>query len=109
MKHNELYELFRDHNIRNYCRGTYIPRNGILRNHFLPEHGNEEVGSTTSLIINSIYDAMEAEGLMPNTIFGAYAAMSSYFNFAIALGELTENPVSSARSVRPDCRKARHA
>ena len=102
MTHNDLYELFREYNIRNYCKGTYVPRNSQIKCHFLPKHGDEEVGSTGSAVINSVYEEMEEENLKPNTIFGAYAALSRYFEFAVCQGEIAENPVRYARSIRPD-------
>ena len=102
MTHNKFYEIFREYNIRNYCKGTYTPRNSQIKCHFLPQHGDEEVCDTTFLTINSVYDEMEEEELKPNTIFGAYAALSRYFALAVEYGEIDQNPVRFARIIKAD-------
>lgn len=99
MTNNELFEIFSDYNNRNFCKGTSLPRNSLIKCHFLPLFGNDEVGNATPSTINSVYDEMEAEGLRANTIFGEQSALYSYFRFAIEQGEMNENPVSNARKV----------
>lgn len=99
MTNNEFFEIFSNHNDRNYCRGTSLPRNSLIKCHFLPRFGYEEVGNTTPLDIESVYDEMAAEGLRANTIFGAQSALYSYFRFALEQGEMKDNPVHKARKV----------
>ena len=50
MTHNELYAIFSEYNIRNYCRGTHIPRNSMIKCHLLPMVLNvDEVRETLTL------------------------------------------------------------
>lgn len=101
MTNNEFYKLIREYNIRNYCRGTYSPRNSHLKTNLLPLFGLKEVRDTTSSDINLIYAEMESAGLAQNTLFGAQDAFRSYFKFAIEQGEADHNPVYEARQIYP--------
>ena len=102
MTNNELYELFSEHNIRCYCKGTYAPQNSYVKCHFLPKNGNKIVCDTTNEDINQAYDEMQAEGFRANSIYGFSAALSAFFVFAIENGESNDNPVRSARKIRQD-------
>ena len=104
MTNNAFYENFREHNIRHYCFSTHNSKNRFVKNHFLPLYGDKEVGAISYQDINRVYDTMEADGLTQNTIFGGYAALLSYFKLAIGQGEIEENPVKYARSIRPAAR-----
>lgn len=102
MTNNELYELFCEHNIRSYCKGTYAPRNSYVKCHFLPKNGNKRVCDTTNEDINQVYDEMQAEGFRTNTIYGFSAALSAYFVFAVENGESDYNPVRSAKTIHKE-------
>ena len=101
MTNNEFYEISCEYNIRNYCRGTYSPRNSHIKSHLLPSVGFKEVCDVTDADINRIYDEMESEGLAQNTLFGAQDAFRSYFKFAVEQGEANNNPVHDARQIYP--------
>ena len=101
MTNNEFYEIFRDYNTRNYCYGTHSPRIALIKKHFLSLFGDVAVQAITGSDIDSVYFRMEENNLAHNTIFGAYAAMSSYFNLAIAYDEIVHNPVQDALTIRP--------
>ncbi len=99
MTNNDLFEPFRDHTERNYCKNTYSGRISAIKCHFLPICGEKEVNLTTTADINDVYDSMEAEGYAQNTIYGVSSALMSYFRYAIDNGVAAYSPVRDARKI----------
>ena len=85
---------------------TCYTRCNIIENRLLAAHGDDTPSEIPCHIIEGIYDSMEAEGLKQNTIFGAYAALYSFFRMAVEHGEAEENPVKLARTINADMRAA---
>ena len=52
MTNNDLFEPFRDHTERNYCKNTCSGRISAIKCHFLPICGEKEVNLTTTADIN---------------------------------------------------------
>lgn len=86
---------------------TYYARTNLIKNHLLKDYGEMNLTDITNITINQIYDSMAINGLSVNTIFGVYAALSSFFGMAVEHGEVKTNPISHANKIRPGKRTRR--
>lgn len=102
MTNNEFFEIYKHHVLRHPVPGTTIPRLSLIRCHFLPDFGNNDIESTSPSAINQMYESMEKAGYAQNTIFGAYAAVHIYFKLAHELGYISTNPAPLARVISPE-------
>ena len=94
MTNNEFFErIYKPYQEQHMSKSTCYTRCNIIGNRLLDEHGEEEPGDISYLVIEGIYDDMETAGLMQNTIFGTYAALLSFFKMAVEYGEVEDNPV----------------
>ena len=109
MTNNEFFErIYKPYQEQHVSKSTCYTRCNIIGNRLLDEHGEEEPGDISYLVIEGIYDDMETAGLMQNTIFGTYAALLSFFKMATEYGETDENPVRFARTVCADIQSYDH-
>ena len=103
MTNNEFYtNHYKPYQENNMTKGTCSTRCNIIENRLLSTHGTETPDNISNSDIERIYATMESEGLRPNTIFGVYAALYSFFRMAVELGAAEENPVKLARTIRAD-------
>ena len=103
MTNNEFFEsIYKPYQEAHMTKGTCYTRCNIIGNRLLNEHGEEAPGDISYLVIEGIYDGMEAEGLKQNTIFGTYAALLSFFKMTTEYGETEDNPVRLARTISAD-------
>ena len=101
MTNNEFYKrIYKPYQEAHMSKNTCIARCGIIEKRLLELHGEETLNSVSFRVIEGIYDEMEAESLKQNTIFGTYAALSSYFRMAVDHNEIVNNPVKFARTIR---------
>lgn len=96
----QVFEAFSMQQQRSVSPATFASRMSLLRHWAIPALSDRDISTVTSSDINHIYDAMEAKGLKSNSLFGAYAAFSSFFSYAVSCGYIEENPVSSGRRYR---------
>lgn len=103
MTNREFYsKYYKPYQKTHMTEKTCYTRCNIIENRLLAAHGEETPKEISYLIIEGIYDQMKSEGLKQNTIFGAYAALYSFFKMAVEHGESEENPVKIARTVTAD-------
>lgn len=103
MTSNEFFgRIYKPYQEQHMTKSTCYTRCNIIGNRLLDEHGEETPNDISYLVIEGIYDGMEAEGLKQNTVFGAYAALYSFFRMAAEYGEAEDNPVKLARTIRAD-------
>ena len=96
---NELFERFIKEE-KDRCKlSTCMQRRSILKRYFLCFFGNRKTKEITFEDINMVYDFMDKKGYKQGTIFGTYAALSKYFNYAIDKGEISQTPLAYARRV----------
>lgn len=94
MTNNKFFDMYCTFQKDHYSFKTAYARTNMLKNHFLPFYGDVPLERVTRADIHHIYDDMERRGLADNTIFGAYAALLSYFKLAITMGLLENNPAA---------------
>lgn len=93
---NNFYDNYQKTNM---SRSTYVARTSLLWHHLLDGYSGRELRSMRPRDIDDIYDAMEVAGLAQNSVFGMYAALSSFYGLAQQRGLIDENPVRGARTV----------
>ena len=102
MSVNEFYTtIYQPHLDNNISHKTVRTRTNILNRYLIESYGSSEINDITKSDINNIYDQAEQNGLKRNTIFGIYAALSSFFRLAMKRNLTTSNPVAEARRIRP--------
>lgn len=102
MNIGEFYNVYEVEQREGYAVGTWKSRLSLLKNHFLPDYGKEDLRSITSADINRICDDMRYMGLANNTVFGMRCALSSYFALATNGGYTDSNPVDNSEVVHRD-------
>ena len=109
MTNNEFFEtIYKPYQEQHMAKSTCYTRCNIIGNRLLDEHGDESPDDISYLVIEGIYDGMEAEGLKQNTVFGAYAALLSFFKMTTEYGETEDNPVRLARTIWADTQSYGH-
>lgn len=101
MTANEFFPIYSAYQKSRVTEDAWQNRNNTLLRYFLKKYGKLQIDRVAAHHINHVYDSMESAGLAQNTIFSAYAAMSSFFTTAREMGYISHNPVSEAKSVRP--------
>ena len=102
MKTNEFYESFyQPYQISNMSRSTYKVRELFITNYLLKPYGEMAINDITADTINGIYEEAERNGLKPNSIFGIYAALSTFFHLAMQNNLIAINPIIKAKRIYP--------
>ena len=103
MTNNEFFEtIYKPYQERHMTAGTCYSRCSIIKNRLLESRGHEKLSDISNMDINSIYEEMELQKYAQNTLFGTYAALLSFFKMAVELGEIDDNPVSLAKTIRQE-------
>lgn len=103
MTNNEFYAtIYKPYQEEHMTVRTSYTRCNIIENRLLEAYGNVTPNDISYLIIDKIYDDLEAQHYAQNTIFGTYAALYSYFRLSVKYRETEKNPVKYARTIRAD-------
>lgn len=95
------YSIYRNDQAGKVSKNTYASRTSLLWHHLLEAYGSRSVQSMTGEDIDAIYDSLESRGFAHNTIYGVYAALSSFYQLAVEKGVIAQNPVRDARTIKP--------
>lgn len=101
MKVKLVFEAYAQNQKEHMAHATYASRSSLIRRWTLPRLSEKEIREVSAQDIDSVYDDMEEAGLAQNTLFGAYAALKSFFRFAVDNNYLFANPFDEARCYAP--------
>lgn len=99
---NQVFEAYIQYQKTHMAPATLASRGSLLKHWALPQLGERNVSDIKPADIEAIYDQMEDDGLKANTLFGAYAAMRSFFRYAQESGYIDQNPAIQTRKYNRD-------
>lgn len=102
MKCGDLFNSYSADQREKMAYRTWYPRTNLIKNHALPVIGDMELGNVSGSDIEEIYNAMREKGRKQNTIYGMYAALRSFFTYAVEINAITENPMDSVKPISQD-------